>query len=225
MNHLIIVDTETTGLNSQRGDRLVEIGAVEIVNRIITGRTFHSYINPERASDPSAFAVHQLSEEFLSDKPFFSEIAEDFLEFIGTATLVIHNANFDLGFINQELKIAKLPPIKNPIIDSLQLARAEIKDIGNHKLDTLCDYYKISRASRKDAHGALIDSKLLADVYLLLTRKQTGLDITSFEHLQYKKLWRNKNPSLVEFTPKSENLTNFQELINKLNQISPTLWR
>lgn len=223
MNRIIFLDTETTGLKFEEGHRIVDIAAVESINRVITGRHFHSYVNPLRNSDIKAFEIHQLSEEFLSNKPLFEDIAQEFLEFIGDATLVIHNAQFDLGFINHELNKSRLPLLTNQIIDSLTTARSEIKGLSSYRLDALCDYFKVDR-SKRIFHGALLDAELLAEVYLQLTRKQSGLDINSFDHLQFKKYWLNNPPKVREFIPNEIDLKENQELVKKIAKNSPSLW-
>src|ERR1700719_1504856 len=161
----IVLDTETTGLDRLRGDRLVEIGCIEIFNRMPTGQTFHRHLNPEREMSAEAFAVHGLSSEFLADKPFFAEVAEEFLEFIADAPLVIHNASFDIGFINAELDRIKRPPIaRERLVDTLLLARRKHPGVSN-RLDDLCSRYAIDN-SRRTKHGALLDAELLAEVYI-----------------------------------------------------------
>src|SRR5216683_5562062 len=171
----IVLDTETTGLDPLRGDRLVEIGCVEIVNRMPTGQTFHRHLNPERDMPAEAFAVHGLSGEFLADKPLFAHVVEEFLEFIADAPLVIHNASFDIGFINAELDRAKLPPIqRDRLVDTLLLARRKHPGVSN-RLDDLCSRYAIDN-SRRTKHGALLDAELLAEVYVdLIGARQSQL--------------------------------------------------
>jgi DNA polymerase-3 subunit epsilon len=171
----IILDTETTGLDPLRGDRLVEIGCVEIFNRMPTGQTFHRHINPERDMPAEAFAVHGLSREFLLDKPLFAEVVEDFLEFIADAPLVIHNASFDIAFINAELDRIKRPPIaRERLVDTLMLARRKHPGVSN-RLDDLCSRYAIDN-SRRTKHGALLDAELLAEVYIdLIGARQSQL--------------------------------------------------
>ncbi|MBK8007623.1 MAG: DNA polymerase III subunit epsilon [Rhizobiales bacterium] len=161
----IVFDTETTGFDPSSGDRIVEIGCVELLNRIPTGSTFHAYINPERDMPPQAEAVHGLSAEFLADKPLFAEVAEKFLEFIGQdSKLVAHNAGFDMTFIDYELKKCGLvPPTRDRVVDTLILARRKHPGGGN-KLDDLCARYGIDN-SRRTKHGALLDAELLAEVY------------------------------------------------------------
>ena len=161
----IVLDTETTGLDPLRGDRLVEVGCVEIFNRMPTGQTFHRYINPERDMPQEAFAVHGLSTEFLADKPLFTNVVEEFLEFIGDAPLVIHNASFDISFINAELDRLKRPAIgRDRLVDTLLLARRKHPGVSN-RLDDLCSRYAIDN-SRRTKHGALLDAELLAGVYI-----------------------------------------------------------
>ncbi|GGF75740.1 DNA polymerase III subunit epsilon [Azorhizobium oxalatiphilum] len=160
----IVLDTETTGLEASKGDRVVEIGCVEMVNRILTGNTYHVYINPERNMPAEAFAVHGLSEEFLSDKPKFAEVADGFLDFIGEDTLVIHNAAFDIGFLNAELaRMERTPIARDRVVDTVALARRKHPG-ASAKLDDLMKRYGID-ASRRVKHGALLDSELLAEVY------------------------------------------------------------
>jgi DNA polymerase III subunit epsilon len=171
----IVLDTETTGLDPIRGDRLVEVGCVELFNRMPTGQTFHRYMNPERDMPAEAFAVHGLSTEFLASKPLFSEVVEEFLAFIGDAPLVIHNASFDISFINAELDRIKRPLIlKERLVDTLLLARRKHPGVSN-RLDDLCSRYAIDN-SRRTKHGALLDAELLAEVYIdLIGARQSQL--------------------------------------------------
>jgi DNA polymerase-3 subunit epsilon len=171
----IVLDTETTGLDPLRGDRLVEIGCVEIFNRMPTGQTFHRHINPERDMPQEAFAVHGLSSEFLADKPLFAHVVEEFLEFIADAPLVIHNASFDIGFINAELnRISRPLIVRERLVDTLLLARRKHPGVSN-RLDDLCSRYAIDN-SRRTKHGALLDAELLAEVYIdLIGARQSQL--------------------------------------------------
>lgn len=171
----IVLDTETTGLDALRGDRLVEIGCVEMFNHMPTGQTYHVYINPERDMPQEAFAVHGLSSEFLSDKPLFAAVAEDFLAFIGDSPLIIHNASFDIGFINMELDRVKRGAIpRERLVDTLLLARRKHPGVSN-RLDDLCSRYAIDN-SRRTKHGALLDAELLAEVYIdLIGARQSSL--------------------------------------------------
>jgi DNA polymerase-3 subunit epsilon len=163
----IVLDTETTGMDPFEGDRIIEIGCVELVNQIPTGNTYHQYINPERDVPPDAVAVHGLTEEFLADKPVFSQIYTDFMAFVSGAKLVIHNAEFDMKFINAELKQVghEVIPMKN-VVDTLALARRKFPG-SPASLDALCRRFNIDNAHR-DLHGALLDAELLAEVYLEL---------------------------------------------------------
>lgn len=163
----IVLDTETTGLDPKTGDRLVEIGCVELANQFPTGRNFHVYINPDRSMPREAFEVHGLSDAFLADKPRFDDVADGFLEFVGDARLVIHNASFDMGFINAELKRSGRPTIEmDRVVDTLMLARR--KHPGSPaNLDALCARYGID-TSKRVKHGALLDAELLAEVYIEL---------------------------------------------------------
>jgi DNA polymerase-3 subunit epsilon len=172
----IVLDTETTGLNPRAGDRVIEVGCVELVNRMLTGNNFHVYINPERDSEEGALAVHGLTTEFLSDKPRFHEIAEDLRAYIQGAEVIIHNAPFDLGFLNHEFARLGLPTFTehcSSVIDTLVNAK-EMRPGKRNSLDALCDHYGVSNAHRK-LHGALLDAELLADVYLSMTRGQNSL--------------------------------------------------
>jgi DNA polymerase-3 subunit epsilon len=172
----IVLDTETTGINPKQGNRIIEIGCVELVNRTLTGNNFHCYINPERDSEEGALAVHGLTTEFLRDKPRFHEIVEELREYIRDAEVIIHNAPFDLGFLNHEFGMLKLPSFDTHIggvIDTLVQAK-EMRPGKRNSLDALCDHFGISNAHRK-LHGALLDAELLADVYLAMTRGQNSL--------------------------------------------------
>jgi DNA polymerase-3 subunit epsilon len=175
----IVLDTETTGLDPLRGDRLVEIGCLEIFNRMPTGQSFHVYINPERDMPAEAFAVHGLSTEFLAGKPLFSEVVDEFIAFISDAPLVIHNASFDIGFINAELERIKRPIIsRERLVDTLLLARRKHPGVSN-RLDDLCSRYSIDN-SHRTKHGALLDAELLAEVYIdLIGARQSQLILAS----------------------------------------------
>lgn len=175
----LVLDTETTGLDPFTGDRLVEIGCVEIVNQIVTGEHFHVYINPERDMPEEAFRVHGLSYDFLKDKPVFAQVVDDFLAFIGEDRLVIHNAEFDMKFINHELQTLGKPKIgMSRVLDTLQLARRKHPGASN-SLDALCSRYGIDN-SRRTKHGALLDSEILAEVYAELQGgRQSALSLAS----------------------------------------------
>jgi DNA polymerase III subunit epsilon len=173
----IVLDTETTGLDPYQGHRLVEVGCVELLNRIPTGQTFHRYLNPERDVPAEAYAVHGLSAEFLKDKPTFAEICEDFLAFVGDAPLVAHNATFDFSFLNAELeRCGKRLIVRDRLVDTLLLARRK-HPAGPNNLDQLCVRYAIDN-SRRTKHGALLDAEILAEVYIeLLGARQAQLGL------------------------------------------------
>lgn len=175
----IILDTETTGLDPKKGDRLIEIGCIEIFNRIPTGREYHCFINPERDVPAEAQKVHGISTDFLKDKPLFPKVAPDFLAFIGDDTLVIHNAQFDIGFLNFELERAGHASLMmDRVVDTLALARRK-HPAGPNNLDALCKRYGIDN-SKRTKHGALVDSLLLAEVYIeLLGERQAALGLQS----------------------------------------------
>ena len=177
----IVMDTETTGLDPQMGDRIVEIGGVELVNHLPTGRTYHQYINPQRAMPREAFEVHGLGDEFLRDKPVFATIAQDFIDFVGDAQLVIHNAKFDMAFLNAELGWLGRPPLPMAqATDTLAIARRKFPG-AQASLDALCKRFGIDNSARTK-HGALLDSEILAEVYLeLLGGRQQGLTLASRE--------------------------------------------
>jgi len=173
----IVLDTETTGLDPSQGHRIIEIGCVEIVDRRLTGNHYHQYINPDRVVEAEAIEVHGITNEYLQDKPRFAEIVDDFLAFIGDDELVIHNAPFDLGFLNHEIRLLNRSftglEASCPIVDTLVMARAMHPGQKNN-LDALCRRYGVDNSNR-ELHGALLDSEILADVYLLLTGGQTDL--------------------------------------------------
>jgi len=173
----IVIDTETTGLDPANGDRIIELGCIEIVNRIPTGREFHSYVNPDREVHADAVAVHGITTEFLKDKPRFADVADEFLAFLGSSPLVAHNASFDLGFINAELERLPRPPLgADRVVDTLALARRR-HPAGPNNLDALCKRYGIDNSQRVK-HGALMDCMLLASVYVeLLGERQASLGL------------------------------------------------
>ncbi len=178
----IVLDTETTGLEPSQGHRIIEIGCVEMVGRRLTGRHYHQYINPERVVDEGAMEVHGITNEFLVDKPVFAQIAQAFFEFVNGAELIIHNAPFDIGFLNHESKLLGANGFGDltqhcKVIDSLALAREKHPGQRNN-LDALCKRYGVDN-SQRDLHGALLDSEILADVYLLMTGGQTALSLSA----------------------------------------------
>jgi DNA polymerase-3 subunit epsilon len=172
----IVLDTETTGLDPAT-HRIIEIGCVELLNHVPTGRTFHTYLNPERESDVRAFEVHRLSDEFLRNQPFFRDKADEFLDFIAGDQLVIHNAEFDIGFVNWELRRIQRETLRmSRVIDTISIARQKYPG-AQASLDALCRRFEIDLTIRSDRHGALIDARLLASVYLeLIGGRQPGLD-------------------------------------------------
>jgi len=182
----IVLDTETTGLEPLDGHRIVEIGAIELVNHVPSGRFFHRYLNPERPVPPEAFAVHGLSEQFLSDKPRFSEVVNDLLEFLSDSRLVIHNAAFDCKFLTAEFEAAARPVVLDGrVVDTLAVARQR-HPMGPNSLDALCRRYGIDN-SKRVRHGALLDAELLAEVYLeLIGGRQTALSFAVASRIEQR---------------------------------------
>lgn len=176
----IVLDTETTGLEVSQGHRIIEIGCVELVNRRLTGNHYHQYINPQRDIDQGAIEVHGITNEFLADKPVFSQVAEEFVDYIAGAELVIHNAPFDVGFLNSELQRLDVehPGVEQScaVVDTLVMARAKHPGQRNN-LDALCQRYDVDN-SQRDLHGALLDAEILADVYLAMTGGQTTFQLS-----------------------------------------------
>ncbi len=220
----ICLDTETTGLDPKNGDRVVEIACVEIINKVRTGKFFHTYINPRRDMPDEAFRIHGISTEFLKDKPIFEYIAADFLEFIKDAKIVIHNAAFDLKFLNHELSILGLESLnKDNVIDSLLIARKKFPGSPN-SLDALCKRFNVD-LSKREKHGALLDTELLVDVYVeLMGGAQGGLsfleqkneekfEITNEEIFTVNKL--QKSLPKRNFDVSAEDLQRHQEFIKK----------
>jgi len=176
MSRLIVLDTETTGLSAENGDRVIELGCVELFNRKLTGNDLHFYFNPERESHEDALKVHGLTTDFLRDKPKFATLANDVVEYLRGAELIIHNAAFDVGFLNKEFELAGLPPLRDfvaEVTDTLAMAKAVYPGKRN-SLDALCDRFGVDRSNRT-FHGAKLDAQLLADVYINLTRGQDAL--------------------------------------------------
>ena len=172
----VFLDTETTGLESKLGHRIIEIAAVEMINRTLTGRRFHNYLNPDRKVEAGALQIHGLTDDFLQDKQRFFDITNELLEFIDGAELIMHNAPFDVGFLNNELGLAKLQPLENychSITDTLKIAK-ELHPGKRNNLNALCERYQINN-SKRVLHGALLDAELLAEVYLAITRGQESL--------------------------------------------------
>ncbi len=197
----ICLDTETTGLDPKDGHRIIEIGCIEIFNKVRTGKYFHAYINPERDVPADAFKIHGISTEFLKDKPKFSEVVKDFLAFIDGGKLVIHNAAFDMKFINHHLRACNLEIIeRGNVADSLEIARSKFPGAGN-SLDALCKRFGVD-ASRRTKHGALLDAELLADIYIEL---MGGNQISMFDT-------NSENNGLIDQTSVNENSYNLNSL-------------
>lgn len=219
----IVLDTETTGLDPANGDRIVEIGCVETMHHIATGESFHVYINPERDMPQEAFNVHGLSEEFLSDKPVFAEIIDEFLAFIGDAPLVIHNAEFDMRFLNAEFKKLGRPLLpRERAIDTVAMARRKFPG-AQANLDALCRRFEID-LSRRDKHGALLDAELLADVYLQLCGGlQPGLELAGSQAQSDSPVivQRQARPARAH-APSPEELAAHARLVESLNE---PVWR
>ena len=212
----IILDTETTGLNPQDGDRIVELGCVEVINRMPTGRHFREYINPERDVPAQATRIHGLTTDFLQDKPTFAEIVEDFLEFIGEDDLVAHNADFDMRFVNWELENLGLDLVAPArVVDTLQIARSKYPGAQNN-LDALCRRLGIDNSNRS-LHGALLDAQLLAEVYLELTGgRQGGLELESgHTHQGHKEGVKKPRPDR-SFAPTEAELQAHEEFLKTL---------
>ncbi|WP_404396759.1 DNA polymerase III subunit epsilon [Idiomarina loihiensis] len=177
----VVLDTETTGIDPAKGHRIIEIGCVELINRKLTGNHFHVYINPERVVEQEAVEVHGITNDFLTDKPVFAQVVHDFIEFIKGSQLVIHNAPFDVGFMDAEFsRIRPAVGLTNDfcsVLDTLQLAR-EMRPGQRNSLDALCRAYDVDNSAR-ELHGALLDAEILADVYLMMTGGQTALNLAS----------------------------------------------
>ena len=226
----IFLDTETTGLSPESGDRVIEIGCVELVNRRLTGRKVHFYVNPERRNSTDALAVHGLSDDFLADKPLFAEIADELIEFVRGAELIIHNAAFDVEFLNRELELAKLPSIEEHcagIVDSLALAR-ELHPGKKNSLDALCERYQVDNAHRT-LHGALLDASLLAEVYIAMTRGQDSLAIELEPARGPSEAWvaQGERPALIVVPASEQELAEHDRLLAAIEaeNKAPSVWR
>ncbi|MFK5893767.1 MAG: DNA polymerase III subunit epsilon [Pseudomonadota bacterium] len=233
----IVLDTETTGLSPKKGDRIVEIGCVELIDRKLTGNTYHQYINPQRDMPEEAFAIHGISNEFLADKPVFSHIVKEFIDFVKDSELIIHNAPFDVGFINHEISI--LGSTKKSlginiiedccaIIDSLKLAK-NLRPGQKNNLDALCRSYGIDNSNR-DLHGALLDSEILADVYLAMTGGQTNLSFSGqgksggANQEQIIRLDKNREKTIIIMASEEEKIAH-QSMIDMIEKKSgQVLW-
>ncbi|MDP1612966.1 MAG: DNA polymerase III subunit epsilon [Sulfuritalea sp.] len=225
----VILDTETTGLDFRTGDRVIEIGCVELRGRQLTGQRFHAYLNPEREIDPGAIAIHGLTNEFLADKPKFAEVAADFIEFVRGAELVIHNAAFDVGFLNNELGLAKLENIEQlcgDVIDTLRMAR-EMRPGKKNNLNALCVEFGVDNSGRQ-LHGALLDAELLAEVYLGMTRGQNSLEI-EFDSpaVDYTAGGTRQRPPLVVLRAGADELAEHARVLAEIAKESKgrCLWR
>jgi len=235
----IVIDTETTGLEPEKGHRIIEIGCVEMVDRQLTGNKFHKYLNPGREVEIDALAIHGITNEFLQDKPTFADILPEFLEFIRGAELVAHNADFDVSFINYEMEMVakntKLLDDYVSVFDTLVLARKKFPGQRN-TLDAICKRYKIDLSERKlHGHGALLDAQLLAEAYLQMTGGQGNLfsdqDLSSVDMLSYKASFKtditiNKPSNLIITYANSIELTAHEALLEKIKKASKRcLWK
>ncbi|RJY09567.1 DNA polymerase III subunit epsilon [Aurantiacibacter aquimixticola] len=223
----IIFDTETTGLDPATGDRMVEIGCIEMVNRVATGRTFHAYYNPERDMPAEAEKVHGLSASFLSDKPLFRDSVADLLEFLGDSPLVAHNAQFDFGFLNSELTICEQLTIGDErMVDTLAIARRRHPG-AKHSLDALCSRYGVDRSHRV-LHGALLDAELLAQVYVELTGgRQIGLELASENVGEKQQVETVFRPQIGEYRAPRPHAASAEELARHaafLESLESPLW-
>jgi len=227
----IILDTETTGLEPSEGHRIIEIGCIELNDRYFTGNDFHVYLNPQRAIENEARAVHGITNEFLADKPTFADVANEFFDYIKNSEIIAHNAPFDIGFLNHEFGLLNKKNIltkHTSVFDTLELAR-KLHPGQRNNLDALCKRYKIDNTKR-DFHGALLDARLLAEVYLAMTRKQTTLfldDLGSAEdnttesaQSKSKKTISNKNRNLKIITATSTELEQHNAYLAKLKKTS-----
>jgi len=227
----IVLDTETTGLSAEAGDRIIEIGCVELLNRKLTGNNLHYYLNPERDSHEDALRVHGISNEFLRDKPKFAEVAEEILAYLEGAELIIHNAAFDVGFLNKELERLGKPPLASfvsGIIDTLALAK-EMYPGKRNSLDALCDRLGVDNSGRT-LHGALLDAELLADVYILLTRGQDALLIDVADDTRRADRYERIDLSQFELPvlqASAQELAAHEEVLAQLDKASggKTVWR
>ncbi|XOV77917.1 MAG: DNA polymerase III subunit epsilon [Aestuariibacter sp.] len=229
----IVLDTETTGIDPRQGHKVIEIGCVEMINRRLTGNHYHVYINPDREVEQEAIEVHGITNEFLVDKPKFSEIAQEFVAFVKGAQLVIHNAPFDVGFLDHELSLLTVSPARNiadicTVLDTLVLAR-DLHPGQKNNLDALCKRYGIDN-SHRELHGALLDSEILADVYLYMTGGQTKLNLTGNEnsHNQAEQIIRlaeDRKPLKV-IQASADELKSHQERLDIVEQAGgKCLWR
>lgn len=217
----IVLDTETTGLDPNYGHKIIEIGCIELMDHISTGNIYHAYINPMRAVPQEAFRIHAISTQFLVDKPKFAAVADDFLNFIGDSTLIIHNAKFDMKFLNYELEEIGYAKITNEVIDTLMLARQKFPG-AQASLDALCKRFEIDN-SKREKHGAVIDCQLLAEVYInLLGGRQTELSLSkNIEEIE-KKIVNLEQYQKRNFAVDGEEIEAHEKMID---EISNAMWR
>jgi DNA polymerase-3 subunit epsilon len=225
----VMLDTETTGLEWKAGDRVIEIGCVELLNRKLTGQRFHRYLNPGRTIAAGAQAVHGLTDEFLADKPKFAEIADELIEFLNGAEVIIHNAPFDVGFLDYELSLIDRGPLKtacDAITDTLRMAR-DLRPGKKNSLDALCSEFGVDNSGRQ-LHGALLDAELLAEVYLAMTRGQESLmmDLDSGTAAAIAFI-KGEHPPLRIVSPTAEELAEHERVLAEIDKESKgkTLWR
>jgi DNA polymerase-3 subunit epsilon len=227
----IFLDTETTGLSAENGDRIVEIGCVELLNRKLTGNNLHFYLNPERESHEDALKVHGLNNEFLKDKPKFGEVADQLIEYLQGAEILIHNAPFDVGFINKELELQNRPPLKtfvSSVVDTMAMAK-DLYPGKRNSLDGLCDRLGVDNSGRT-LHGALLDAELLADVYIYMTRGQDALLIDVEDSNDSKKRAAAidlQSLKLAVITASEQELAAHEEVLMQIDKASSgqTVWR
>ena len=228
----IVLDTETTGLSTAQGHRVIEIGCVELVNRRLTGREYHRFLNPERDIDEGAERVHGISRASLEGQPFFADIAEELIDFLKDSELVIHNADFDVGFLEHELQLMKhpKPAIRDHamVLDTLTLAR-DMHPGQRNSLDALCKRYDVD-ASKRDVHGALIDADLLARVYLAMTGGQTALLLDEDEDIEFSSEEvvvrpRRNDLNLVVVKADDEEIAAHEALMDKMQEAGPCVFR
>lgn len=226
----IMLDTETTGLEFRLGDRVIEIGCVEMIGRKLTGRRFHRYLNPEREVEAGALAVHGLTDEFLQDKPKFRDVVDEFLAFIRDGELVIHNAPFDVGFLDNELSLVGRPALHDlaaGVVDTLKMAK-ELHPGRRNSLDALCERYQVNHTQRT-LHGALLDAELLSEVYLAMTRGQESLmiDLDQLDAMDEAELAAATHPPLHVLMASAEELAAHERVLEEIDRESKgrCVWR
>ncbi len=223
----VFLDTETTGLEHKQGHRVIEVAGVEVINRRVTNRHYHRYINPEREVDAGAQEVHGLSSDFLQDKPLFAEIANDLVEFIADAELIMHNAPFDVGFLNSEFARLSLPHVEEvvgSVTDTLKMAK-EMRPGQRNNLDALCKHFGIDNAQRT-LHGALLDSELLAEVYIAMTRGQESLvmELEVSDDVEEIGLNGVDSPLIIQYADATE-LEMHEEYLSGLEKSGGSVWK